>query len=138
MRILKLTLCVMAVALVCIQGASWAARAPETTKLPVGDVVEVIVFEVDGCTYCGFIRRDVLPGYLLQPRSGEVPMRFVDLNDGVMGLRLDAPIDMVPTAVLVKNNREAGRIVGYPGPERFFQMIGTLLTRVETNAASSR
>ncbi len=138
MRLLKMMLAVAAVALICAQGASWAARSLETGALPAGDVMEIIVFEVEGCTYCGHFRRDVLPGYLMTPRAVDAPMRFVDVNDGVVGLRLDSPIDIVPTAVLVKNNRETGRIVGYPGPEHFFRMIGSLLAGAESSAASAR
>ncbi len=108
--------------------AGQAARSVETGPLPAGDEIELVVFEVDGCTYCRLFRRDVLPAYAMSPRSGEVPIRFVDINDGTGGIRLTSQIDVVPTAVLVRNNRETGRITGYSGPDSFFQLMRYLLT----------
>lgn len=111
--------------------AGHAARSVDSLSLPAGDDVELIVFEVDGCNYCRLFRRDVLPAYMMSPRAGEVPIRFVDLNDGSGGVRLTSQIDVVPTAVLVRNNRETGRITGYSGPESFFQLMRYLLTRTD-------
>ncbi len=121
----------IAIALLAWQQAGQAARSVDIGPLPQGDDIELVVFEVDGCNYCRLFRRDVLPAYTLSPRAGEVPIRFVDLNDGTGGIRLTSPIDVVPTAVLVRNNRETGRISGYSGPESFFQLMRYLLTRAD-------
>jgi len=122
---------VVALGLVVWVLAGSAARSIETGPLPAGDEVELVVFEVDGCNYCRLFRRDVLPAYMMSPRAGDVPIRFVDLNDGTGGIRLTSQIDVVPTAVLVRNNRESGRITGYSGPESFFQLMRYLLSRAE-------
>jgi thioredoxin-related protein len=122
---------IVLLALLASREVGFAARPLASEPLPPGDVLELVVFEVDGCTYCRLFRRDVLPAYVLSPRAGEVPIRFVDLNDGMGGIRLDAPVEIVPTAILVKNNREAGRISGYAGPESFFQLMRYLLSRAE-------
>ena len=37
----------------------------------------------------------------------------------------------LPTAVLLHNNREIGRIPGYVGPENFFHAVSHLLAQVE-------
>ena len=122
---------IVALGLVVWLQAGFAARSIETGPLPAGDEVELVVFEVDGCNYCRLFRRDVLPAYMMSPRAGDVPIRFVDLNDGTGGIRLTSQIDVVPTAVLVRNNRETGRISGYSGPESFFQLMRYLLSRAE-------
>ena len=89
---------------------------------------ELIVFETEGCIYCGLLRRDVLPDYLKSPRAAEVPMRFVDVNQaGALSSALDGPLTIVPTVVLMSEGREVGRITGYTGPEIFFHMIRHLL-----------
>lgn len=121
--------CVILAGMLSWQAAGHAARSIDTGALPTGDEVELVVFEVDGCNYCRLFRRDVLPAYMLSPRAGDVPIRFVDLNDGTGGVRLTSQIDVVPTAVLVRNNREAGRIIGYSGPESFFQLMRYLLSQ---------
>ena len=130
MRRLLVSMCVFFLGFAAV-GSSFASRPVETGPLPAGDVLELVVFEVDGCKYCEVFRRDVLPAYLLSPRSSEVPIRFIDLSDGVGRLSLDTPVEIVPTVVLVNNNRETGRISGYSGVENFFQSMRYLLTRAE-------
>ena len=129
MRRICIVFSVLALSFLGVHAAVHAARTPVATPLPPTDVMEIVVFEVDGCTYCGLFRRDVLPAYRLSPPATTVPIRFVDLADGTGGLKLDSPVDVVPTAVLVKNNRETGRISGYSGPDNFFQLMRHLLSR---------
>jgi thioredoxin-related protein len=98
-------------------------------EIPAAPVaLELVVMEAPGCTYCGLFRRDVLPSYQASERAKEMPIRFVDINDATAdALGLDAPVDVVPTFVVLKNNREVGRIPGYTGPEFFFHTINHLL-----------
>lgn len=108
-------------------GLGIAARTADSGPLPSSDGIELVVFEVEGCAYCEMFRRDILPAYRHSPRAAEVPIRFVDLNLGSRGLVLDAPIEVVPTAVLMRDRRETGRIAGYAGAESFFRMMRFLL-----------
>lgn len=93
--------------------------------------LQIVVLEAPGCTYCNLFRRYVVPAYSASPRAREVPIKFIDLNEPAYDqLGLDAPVDLVPTAVLMRNNKEVGRIPGYVGPENFFHAINHLLARV--------
>ena len=93
--------------------------------------LQLIVLEAPGCIYCNLFRRHVVPAYNTSPKSRDVPLKFIDLNDKAYDeLGLDSPVDMVPTAVLLQNNREVGRIPGYMGPENFFHAINHLMARV--------
>lgn len=97
--------------------------------VPAGPAMELVVMEAPGCTYCTLFRRDVLPSYAASGRAKDVPIRFVDVNDESAGaLGLDAPIDIVPTFVILRNNHEIGRIPGYMGPEYFFHTINHLIS----------
>lgn len=108
-----------------------ASRQLETGAL-TADSRELVVFEVDGCTYCELFRQDVLPGYLASPRSRTVPIRFVNAERvDLKRLPLASPVDTVPTVVLVENGREAGRITGYTGPENFFRLVSHLLGPID-------
>lgn len=99
----------------------------ETAAIP-DSRYELLVVEIDNCVYCGLFRRDVAPTYKLSPRAKAVPMRFVDINaPDVDRLSLNAPIDSVPTILVVENGREVGRIAGYVGPEIFFHSLSRLL-----------
>jgi thioredoxin-related protein len=91
--------------------------------------LQLVVMEAEGCIYCTVFRRDVLPSYEESERGKDMPVRFVDVNDVVKsGIELVQPIDILPTFVVVKDNREVGRIPGYVGPEDFFHSINYLLS----------
>jgi len=93
--------------------------------------LQLVVLEAPGCTYCNLFRRYVVPAYETSPKSRSVPIKFIDLNDKAYDeLGLDSPVDMVPTTVLLQNNREVGRIPGYLGPENFFHAFNHLMARV--------
>ncbi|MDX2307072.1 MAG: hypothetical protein NW216_02415 [Hyphomicrobium sp.] len=99
----------------------------ETSALP-GRAREIVVVEVDNCLYCGLFRRDVAPTYRNSQRARSVPMRFVDINAPAFEkLKLDGPVESVPTVIVIEDGREVGRIAGYIGPENFFHSLSRLL-----------
>ena len=104
-----------------------AARPVEGGGVPASEL-ELVVLEVESCIYCSLFRRDVLPKYLASRRAQSVPIRFLDLNDKTADeLGLDGPVLVVPTVVLLKDNREIGRVPGYVGPENFFHAVNHLI-----------
>lgn len=106
--------------------------SPDVRPTPLDGALQIVVFEAPGCLHCNLFRRYVLPAYSASPRARDVPLRFLDLNEkDSANLGLDAPVDMVPTAVLLRNNREVGRIPGYVGPENFFHAVSHLLAVAE-------
>lgn len=99
-----------------------------TAPPPTG--FEIVVMEVNGCKYCPRFRENVAPAYTASPRGRDIPMRFMDLNaEGAGQLRLKSPIDTVPTAVLMHNHSEVGRVEGYVSPEDFARLITSLLAQ---------
>ena len=108
---------------------SFAARdlAPLVGIAPPSEY-ELIVIEAPGCIYCRIFRRDVLPGYEASPRAKALPLRFVDVNEAdADALELSAPINIVPTVLLVQGRKELSRITGYTGPENFFHSVNHML-----------
>ena len=104
-----------------------AAHDPATAK-PSSEVQELIVLEAPNCIYCGIFRRDVLPSYQRSKRAGDLPIRFIDLNDPAADqLKLTTAVTIVPTIVLMRAGQESGRISGYTGPEAFFHSVSRLL-----------
>jgi thioredoxin-related protein len=94
--------------------------------------MELIVFEHPDCIYCAVFRRDVAASYQRSAPAAEAPLRYVDIAKSDIGaLRLKEGIDMVPTAVLMKNGEEVGRISGYWGREGFFKMLAHIRSAVE-------
>jgi thioredoxin-related protein len=99
------------------------ARAPTS---------ELLVFEHSDCTYCRIFREEVLPYYRQSIAGNAPPLRFIDLTSAASGeFALKGRIEAVPTAVLMKNGQEVGRIVGYWGREAFFRLLSRMLARME-------
>ena len=107
-----------------------SSRAALDLTGPLPDVsnVEIVVVEAPGCIYCHLFRRDIGSPYELSERAKTIPMRFIDLNsEAVDHLTLAGPIESLPTALIVRETKEIGRIPGYVGPETFFYSIDRLL-----------
>jgi len=104
------------------------AASPDPAIDPSRTDLELIAFEVPGCAYCPLFRRDVAPSYAASRAGREAPLRYLDLNDAAAaGVRLSAPVTVVPTLVLVKDRVEVARISGYVGRESVFRLLAPLL-----------
>ena len=101
----------------------------EANVSPMPGPYELVVIEVEGCSYCEVFRRDVMPAFVASREARELPIRFLDLNTPEAAkLELtEGPLTIVPTVLLVKANREVGRAPGYMGPEGFFTAIRWML-----------
>lgn len=112
----------------CLVISPVEAARDAVSPLPKLGGYEIVVMEVKGCSYCPLVRSDILPVYSSTPRGKAMPMRFLDLNDkSADAIKLKAPITTVPTAVLIQDNVEIGRITGYVGPELFPRMVSDLM-----------
>ncbi|HXF52935.1 MAG TPA: hypothetical protein VNK52_02320, partial [Hyphomicrobiaceae bacterium] len=62
-------------------------------------VLELVVFEADGCLYCDVLRREVAPLYAATAASRRVPLRFLNVSrtDESAAGRLDHAITIAPT-----------------------------------------
>ena len=126
-----LAFCAVVLAVSGLGGGSFHAYAARDLAAPKADAVsqEIVVFEVENCHVCGAFRDHVLPRYRQSPRAIELPIRFVDVNEaGVSKMKLIAPIQMVPTMVMMRGGQEVERISGYTGPENFMLLVGKMLT----------
>jgi hypothetical protein len=119
--------CAVALALGGLGGGAFHANAARDLTAPkAGAMTQEIV---ENCTYCGLFRDQVLPRYRQSPRASELPIRFIDVNEAdVSKMKLAAPIQMVPTTVLMRGGQEVDRISGYTGPENFFILVGKMLS----------
>lgn len=123
-----LRVAVAAIALALTLPLSQAARDLSSNP-PSAPSAELIVIEVDGCIYCRVFRRDILPAWLASPHSRNVPIRFVDYNGpGASGLPVSGPVKIVPTFIMIKDDREIGRIPGYIGRTEFFRAVTHMLS----------
>lgn len=93
---------------------------------------ELIMIEQEGCIYCKKFDREISVAYPKTAEGRRAPLRRVDLHE-------PWPVDLAniksepytPTFVLVENNQEVDRIIGYPGDEHFWFLLGEMLQKLE-------
>jgi thioredoxin-related protein len=124
---MRLFLSVLVVSVSFVLAGQYAGRSAVAVAA-VEPAMELLIFEHPQCSYCEVFRRDVLPKYRIAARVSAPPLRFIDLTkDDVDNLGLSSRITVVPTAVVVREGREAGRIEGYWGSANFLRMLAYIL-----------
>ncbi|HEX6002073.1 MAG TPA: hypothetical protein VFZ16_22175 [Hyphomicrobiaceae bacterium] len=115
-----LPLCLMLLwALALVAGVQSAAAA------------ELVMFEDEGCSWCRRWHAEIGPGYPKTEEGRLAPLRRVNIRDQASaGVELKRPVTATPTFVLVENDREVGRLVGYPGRDFFYSLLGEVLARL--------
>lgn len=117
----------LSVLLLAANPPSHAARDLATSAKPSAGL-ELVVLEVPGCIYCNVFRRDVFPAYTRSKRAEDLPIRFLDLNDPAAdNIRYAQPVTIVPTVILIEDNREVSRIPGYVGRDNFFRLVSAMM-----------
>lgn len=94
-------------------------------------VVELLVVEKAGCPWCVAWDREVAPAYERSAEGRIAPIRRMDIAEWRRsGIRFLAPLTATPTFVLVADDREIGRITGYPGADFFWGLLGEMLAKL--------
>lgn len=100
---------------------------------------ELIMFESDTCTWCERFDAEIGPIYPKTSESRCAPLRRVDLHaprpDDLTGIK---GVLFTPTFVLVEDGHEVGRLVGYPGEDFFWSLLGQHLRKLREPCSISR
>jgi hypothetical protein len=96
--------------------------------------MELLVFERADCGYCEMFRTRIAPAYASGVTGLRAPLRYIDIDradidEGKMGLK--ARINVVPTAVLMRDGVEVDRIVGLTAPQTFQTLIQHMMPSVD-------
>lgn len=77
---------------------------------------------------CQLFRDEIAPLYRATARARQAPLRFVDIaHSNIDTLHLAAPVEIIPTVIVMREGAEIDRLVGYTGPETFMRAIRHLL-----------
>lgn len=102
------------------------------------EAAELVMFEEPGCPWCARWEREVGEAYRNSDEGHLAPLRRMDISQARRsGIRLAAAVAVTPTFVLVEDGAEVGRIVGYPGADFFWGMIGALFARLPSSASGA-
>jgi thioredoxin-related protein len=89
---------------------------------------ELLMFRRAGCPWCAAWDREVGPIYPKTEVGQRIAIRFIDLDvPGGPRIKLVSPVHFTPTFVLVEEDREVGRIEGYPGEDFFWSRLEALV-----------
>lgn len=95
---------------------------------PTATALELVMVRRAGCPWCAAWDREIAPIYGKTDIGRRAPVRLVDLEHvNEIKLALQSPVRFTPTFVLVDEDREIGRIEGYPGEDFFWGMVERLL-----------
>jgi len=101
-----------------------------------GKAAELIMIEQAGCHWCAAWDRDVGIVYDKTKEGKRAPLRRLDLKDklpeDLASIRIER---FTPTFILVEENREVGRIRGYPGEDFFWGLLGQMLDKLPAQAS---
>lgn len=101
--------------------------------LPSG--LALIMIEEHGCGYCRRWLEEVGPGYAASDEGRRAPLIRVDR----FSKQADqfSRIVYTPTFVLVRDGKEQGRILGYPGPDFFWSLLADLMRKLDAQPAGA-
>lgn len=95
--------------------------------------VQLVMLEEDGCPWCEAWNRDAGVIYEKTAEGRVAPLRRIDIHDPLpTDLAFLTPGNYTPTFILVRGNKEIGRIRGYPGEDFFWVFLGQLIDRLKS------
>ena len=92
---------------------------------------ELVMFEASGCEWCEIWDEQIGVVYNRTDEGRVAPLRRVDIYEArPQDLSAVKAVHFTPTFVLFDDNREVGRIVGYPGESFFWQILDGMLAKL--------
>jgi thioredoxin-related protein len=86
------------------------------------------MFRRVGCPWCAAWDREIGPIYAKTELGQRIAIRLIDLDQrDAMKFKLESPVRFTPTFVLLDEDREIGRIEGYPGEDFFWVRLERLV-----------
>jgi thioredoxin-related protein len=96
--------------------------------LQISSASELIMFNAEYCSWCHKWDEEIGVIYSLTPESCQAPIRKVDIDDQIPDSNsINESVQYTPTFVLIHNQSEVGRIVGYQGEDFFWPMLNDLI-----------
>ena len=90
--------------------------------------VELVMFRAQACSYCEAWDHDIGEIYHLTDEGEQAPLRKVHMEDDLPGdMENIKPVIYSPTFVLMQDDQEVGRIMGYPGPDFFWPLLNEMM-----------
>jgi thioredoxin-related protein len=86
----------------------------------------LLMAELDDCPYCAKWDLEIGAIYSKTSEGRAAPLKRFYLNTKQTKIVFTKPVNVSPTFILVQNNKEVGRIVGYTNDEQFWSLLSIL------------
>ncbi len=97
--------------------------------------INLLMFEEDYCSWCEKWNEEIGGIYHLTPQACYADIKRVQITDPLPeSLGLAEPVSYTPTFVLVYQDREIGRITGYPREDFFWPMLDEIIESLPSEA----
>ena len=110
-----------------LSNTSWASTNGSTTEL--------LMIDSDYCPYCRKFDREIAEIYPKTEEGRRAPLVRHKLGDKLpkkySGLDI-TPRTITPTFILLENNKEVDRLLGYNNDEFFWYLLNDLLNKLQT------
>ena len=116
----------------------WLAAAAVFAALVPGAALaaELLMFESATCEWCQKWDEDVGVVYAKTAEGRAAPLHRIDIYAArPADLRSVRGIVYTPTFVLWDRGREIGRVVGYPGEDNFWGLLGVIVAKLGAKPA---
>jgi thioredoxin-related protein len=113
-------------------GSGWAAQSDINST----SNIELLMIDSDDCPYCRKFDREIAAIYPKTNEGKRAPLARHHLGDPLPTKYAALDITrntMTPTFILVKDNQEVDRLVGYNGDEFFWFLLNDLLNKLPEN-----
>jgi len=112
-----------------------SANPDSATLQPVKGITELLMVEEKGCVYCAKFDREISEAYAKTTEGKTAPLRRLDMHERwPEALSHIKRPKYTPTFILVHDNQEVGRLIGYNGDEYFWFLLGELIQNIATEA----
>jgi len=93
--------------------------------------IKLLMFEQDGCYWCEIWDHEIAAIYPKTLEGNVAPLHRVDIHSKLStDIILKSSPQFTPTFIVVSNNKEVGRIEGYPGEDFFWGLIDKILLQI--------
>lgn len=124
--------CIGLVVSLGLYGSSTHVVAATSSNATHASQYSLVMIEEDGCAYCLKWHQEVGPGYLRSNEGREAPL--VIFNRRSDEARRFPRIVYTPTFILMRGDKELGRINGYPGADFFWSLLEDMLRKSDVKA----
>ncbi len=104
-----------------------------------GTTTELLMIESEDCPYCRKFDREIADIYPKTTEGKRAPLSRHTLGDKLPEKYADIDITsrtMTPTFILIENNKEIDRLVGYNSDEFFWFLLSDLFNKLPTQSQS--